>query len=39
MSIEQDNKVIVGRRFTSFWGKTCDLGIALTQLGLVKPSA
>lgn len=27
MSIEQDNKVIVGRWFTSFWGKNCDLGI------------
>jgi len=27
MSIEQDNKTIVGRWFTSFWGKTCDLGI------------
>ena len=27
MSIEQDNKTIVGRWFTSFWGKTCDLRI------------
>jgi len=27
MTIEQDNKAIVGRWFTSFWGKTCDLGI------------
>jgi predicted ester cyclase len=27
MSIEQDNKAIVGRWFTSFWGKTCDLAI------------
>ena len=27
MSIEQDNKAIVGRWFTSFWGQTCDLGI------------
>ena len=27
MSIEQDNKAIVGRWFTRFWGKTCDLGI------------
>lgn len=27
MSIEQDNKAIVGRWFTSFWGKTLDLGI------------
>jgi predicted ester cyclase len=27
MSIEQDNKAIVGRWFTSFWGKTCDLSI------------
>jgi predicted ester cyclase len=27
MSIEQDNKAIVGRWFTSFWGETCDLGI------------
>ncbi len=27
MSIEQDNKAIVGRWFTSFWGETCDLSI------------
>jgi predicted ester cyclase len=27
MSIEQDNKATVGRWFTRFWGKTCDLGI------------
>jgi len=27
MSTEQDNKAIVGRWFTNFWGKTCDLGI------------
>ena len=27
MSVEQDNKAIVGRWFTHFWGKTCDLGI------------
>ena len=27
MSIEQDNKAVVGRWFTAFWGKTCDLGI------------
>ena len=27
MSKEEDNKVIVGRWFTNFWGKTCDLGI------------
>ncbi len=27
MSVEQDNKAIVGRWFTNFWGKTCDLGI------------
>ena len=27
MSIEQDNKAIVGRWFTNFWGKTCDLSI------------
>jgi hypothetical protein len=25
MSKEQDNKAIVGRWFTSFWGPTCDL--------------
>lgn len=24
---EDDNKVIVGRWFTNFWGKTCDLSI------------
>jgi predicted ester cyclase len=27
MNKEEDNKVIVGRWFTDFWGKTCDLGI------------
>jgi predicted ester cyclase len=27
MSTESDNKAIVGRWFTDFWGKTCNLGI------------
>jgi len=27
MSIEQDNKAVVGRWFANFWGQTCDLGI------------
>src|SRR5215813_15533277 len=27
MSKEQENKEIVGRWFTEFWGKTCNLGI------------
>jgi hypothetical protein len=27
MSKEEDNKAIVGRWFTDFWGKTCKLGI------------
>jgi predicted ester cyclase len=27
MSKEADNKAIVGRWFTAFWGKTCDLSI------------
>jgi predicted ester cyclase len=27
VSKEEDNKVIVGRWFTNFWGETCDLGI------------
>jgi predicted ester cyclase len=27
MSKEEDNKAIVGRWFTGFWGKTCDLDI------------
>lgn len=27
MSKEEDNKAIVGRWFTNFWGKTCDLAI------------
>jgi predicted ester cyclase len=27
MSKEQENKTIVGRWFTHFWGKTCNLGI------------
>jgi predicted ester cyclase len=27
MSIEQENKAIVGRWFTNYWGKTCDLTV------------
>ena len=27
MSLQDDNKEIVGRWFTHFWGKTCDLGV------------
>ena len=27
MSKESDNKALVGRWFTNFWGKTCDLNI------------
>jgi predicted ester cyclase len=27
VSKEEDNKAVVGRWFTDFWGKTCDLGI------------
>jgi len=27
MTKEQDNKAIVGRWFTDYWGKTCNLGI------------
>jgi ketosteroid isomerase-like protein len=27
MSREDENKAIVGRWFTKFWGETCDLGI------------
>jgi predicted ester cyclase len=27
MSKEDDNKAIIGRWFTNFWGKTCDLNI------------
>ncbi|MEM5425380.1 MULTISPECIES: ester cyclase [Paraburkholderia] len=27
MSMEEDNKAIVGRWFTRFWGETCDLGV------------
>jgi predicted ester cyclase len=27
MSKEQENKEIVGRWFTEFWGKTCNLGV------------
>ena len=27
MSKEEENKAVVGRWFTHFWGKTCDLGI------------
>src|SRR5262249_50713641 len=27
MSKEEDNKAVVGRWFTHFWGKTCDLAI------------
>ena len=27
MSKESDNKAVVGRWFTEFWGKTCNLGV------------
>ena len=27
MSLQDDNKATVGRWFTGFWGKTCDLGV------------
>jgi predicted ester cyclase len=27
MSLQDDNKAIVDRWFTDFWGKTCDLGV------------
>jgi hypothetical protein len=27
MSKEDENKALVGRWFTKFWGETCDLGI------------
>ncbi|MGZ5930172.1 MAG: ester cyclase, partial [Rhizomicrobium sp.] len=27
MSREDDNKAVVGRWFTQFWGKTCDLSV------------
>jgi len=27
MSLQDDNKAIVGRWFTDFWGKSCDLGV------------
>jgi predicted ester cyclase len=27
MSLQDDNKTIVDRWFTDFWGKTCDLGV------------
>ncbi|MEP9350814.1 ester cyclase [Xanthobacter sp. KR7-225] len=27
MSLQEDNKAIVGRWFTDFWGKTCDLSV------------
>jgi len=27
MSKEEDNKAIVGRWFTEFWGKSCNLGV------------
>ena len=27
MSKEEDNKAVVGRWFTDFWGKTCNLGV------------
>src|SRR3569832_1446279 len=45
MSKENDNKEIVGRWFTNFWGKTCDLGIVdelaapdmLLQYSLLEP--
>ena len=27
MSLQDDNKAIVGRWFTDFWGKTCNLSV------------
>ena len=27
MSKQDENKAVVGRWFTEFWGKTCDLGV------------
>ncbi|MDB5464336.1 MAG: hypothetical protein JWP28_857 [Phenylobacterium sp.] len=27
MSLQDDNKAIVGRWFTDFWGETCDLSV------------
>jgi predicted ester cyclase len=27
MSLQDDNKAVVGRWFTDFWGKTCDLSV------------
>jgi predicted ester cyclase len=27
MSLQDDNKAVVGRWFTDFWGKTCNLGV------------
>jgi hypothetical protein len=36
MSKEEDNKAIVGRWFTNFWGKTCNLGI-VDELGCFCP--
>lgn len=27
MSLQDDNKAVVGRWFTEFWGKTCDLRV------------
>jgi hypothetical protein len=35
MSKEENNKAIVGRWFTDFWGKTCNLGIVdVEEIGL-----
>jgi hypothetical protein len=27
MSLQDDNKAIVGRWFTDFWGRTCNLSV------------
>jgi len=27
MSLQDDNKAVIGRWFTDFWGKTCDLSV------------
>ena len=27
MSLQDDNKAVVGRWFTDFWGKTCNLSV------------
>jgi hypothetical protein len=37
MTLQDDNKAVVGRWFADFWGKTCKLGI-VDELAAPEPA-